>query len=278
MAERFLRLETTAFYISPKLHNTYWVVDRMSSNGVLPWQGATSWQTVAKDKWFLFGVEEFLAKVQAGDPKNLCYFFMGFARGDEPFYPEVMYKRAAMSQYRYHIHVAGRIDLSETEHRPLDWESTDQEERDRLRFFLNLAGENSIDYWSRLGFLESFGRRIIFHQKVGNQNQITLKRTIFAFDSLAEALPQALELQTEVAAAWAAHTLLSLPSYSPSVAHTCIGFLKQARVPSMTVILPNNEDRKLGGVTDTGTVWVLPFAVANAQNVLSGVSIQPAKS
>jgi hypothetical protein len=246
-------------------HMVFWT-DANSTNTqeVTSWN-SESWQELLEDTVFLSNVEKHFHTIQKGNPVVKIYMYLGFIKPSSDT-PNTQFAIPLQSQNRPHFHASELVNTwSNPDMRDLDFE--DPKDQRQLGFFLNAAGEKAIsDYKSEL---EDYGTRILYTQKLGHGNETkTLKRTIYGFSSLQEALQKSVELQRRVSPTWSEY-IYNLSKQTVDFDGVRIPLI-QSYVPNIAIIIPSDEDRKNGNTNDNFVVWTIPFATVGAQVLVPG--------
>lgn len=236
-------------------------VSGAEENGNRRWKD-DCWDQVADDGIFLSRMESYIDELHVQNPDARSYMFIGYIQPGTNL-PSGVYQRALQSQEPMHVHVVRGFDRNSGYSTLLD--PSIERDRRQLDIFLNTAGEISIGIHDT--FLTHFGTPFDYNQQVGLRNMDTLPRTMFGFSSLQDALQQTLDLRRRVRDTWLKHALI-VNGYTYEYAGVILQ-LMQTAVPCFSIIMPSEEDRKNGGVTNSFRAWVMPFAVNGGQAVLT---------
>jgi hypothetical protein len=214
-----------------------------------------------KDFWQSY--EPFLRDQQKAMGESArAYMYWGFhLPGDElPEFPIVW--RGLQSQPRLHFHIAESVEYENAD----DWlDSADQKHIGHIARFLNLAGERAQDEVLKD---KTFGERFTYEQEVyGNEPKETVKRTLFAFPTLHEALQASKELKEQIIFDWLVLSV-AISQSGPAVFSGQSFHVLQSSVPNFVFMIPSKKDSERLQRSQN-EVWVTPFSVAGAPEILT---------
>ena len=236
------------------MHDCLFVTRKDVNNRVIHWNDQ-EWDNVISDKYFVEGLMEHISDLRAIKPGLKSYLVMGFTPLRGPQVPKHFYPRSLQSQYRMHIHVVEQNYFDGVMGK-LVWE--DKDDLEKAGLFFDKAQEYSLNDYSK--YLCHFGKQFNYLQLIGRpgSHQEIIKRTMFGFRSLSEALIASRVLQKKInldnwerQAALIYQNGVNVDGYSLPI--------RQLPVPGFSIILPTPEDKANGNVDDDFEVWVQPF-------------------
>jgi hypothetical protein len=254
----------TSPHVPDGVHDVYWLNDPKPGHPI-SWDDDSVLGVFGKPK-FWESFEGFLREKQSEIGESArSYMYWGFhLPGDEqPEFPVVW--RGLQSQPRLHFHVADSVEDEVAD----DWlDSAQMKDVGQVARFLNLAGE-----LAQVRALENrtFGKKFTYQQNIyGNEPPQSVDRTLYAFESLSEAIAACVELRADSLNNW---LMLSLAlNQGPAVFSGQAFEVFQSAVPNFVFAIPSSKDAQRAGRKEH-EVWVSPFSVIGAPDILTAGGI-----
>lgn len=257
---------------TPEGHMVFWIdPNRKGTPKVRSWE-QSDWQQLYEDPFLDQFQSEYVPSLQEVNPELRAYIYLGV---NKPVVTKPGFVPPSQSQIRPHFHMSEAIeDFPHHQIFRVDENAkNDSDHFEKYRNMLNFAGEQAIKDHREL--FDGFGTPFKYHQQIGiGQNQITLERTMFAFNgptALKDAIKASRELQEKITPGW--------EEYIEKLKNEKVEFLGQeyelvqSSIPNMAIIIPSKMDRINGQVDNDAPVWVLPLSTAGALVLAHGGAI-----
>lgn len=200
----------------PRMHDVFWVLEKQQDTDPFG-----SWKAFIEDRQLLQSLEEqFRARVAIDE--SIIYSLQGCEPLDDSYasvtWPNGPLWPGGLASLPYvHFHHVGKVeknDISSIYHYPEDslglaqgikvGENTHSRQEILLSNLFNQAGEEAIFRYGAFLDEVGYGTRKTFVQQIGIDRQVAVPRTVFGFNSLAEAAEKSYQVRSLVAETWIA--------------------------------------------------------------------------
>lgn len=253
---------------------TLWITEIDGNGNPVDWK-PDAWKRIARDGDFCAKLDMHIFHSISHGENSYLYF--GFKKNNKNY----MYPTGPQTLFPPHFHEVKsyselppeRLLRLEDSRTPADFQ--------RFVSLSNIAGEAAIEYWKEV--MNDFANsKFILNQRFESITGSSLEypRSFFGFLSIEDALRQMLYLEKQLGAKWDKFCK-KIYSNSPVYNDEKIGkvsFFKQRPIVSAVFMFPSLKDKIIKGRNnDHSIVWVAPFAVSTAPQLLKGVDINRSK-
>ncbi len=268
----------------PRLHEVFWVLQKDTTADPFG-----SWQALTKDEEMLATLTDVMTKL-VKEQDCLVYTLQGCEPLDQSSaavtWPNGPLWPGGLASLPYvHFHQVGMIERQdvtgyyeypeknvETESVIALGKNTLSKKELLLSGLFNWAGEEAIARYSMYLDMIGYGRKQQFQQTIGMEQQLRVTRTVYGFDSLADAVQKSHQVRSMVAESWI-ETALSI--FEGSLRQEAVGLrAMQGVIPSFAlVVLPPKLQQQYGL---NHHIITFPFTVTHPLPALTegGVLIQ----
>lgn len=255
------RVEAASPHAPQGHHDVYWLNESRDGKEVHWDEGSETRAFAQLDFWRKY--ELFLREQQeAVGPAARAYMYWGFILPEQKSTDDPVIWRGLQSQLRLHFHIAEAIESDEAD----EWlDSTNPQHVPQIGRFLNVAGEKMRE---EVLSQRVFGEPFSYQQTIfGNTEDKSVKRTLHAFPTLAEALEQSLAVRNEIMSDWL-RLASALSQAGPTIFSQQTFRVLQSAIPNFVFVLPSQTDKERIGRT-AQEVWVAPFSVTGVPELLT---------